>query len=155
MKCDVCGHDPEKLSKRRSVPQLRRYFAMIRSAYEHWPDTHERQFTSAEECRAWLQMRAGWREVGAQLALTGIQKDRALFLAEAAIKAAGAMAVPVIHKGLLVVWRPKSIAFGRMSHDDFCGLVDAVEGVIEAETGISVADLIPQTGESVEEVRRA
>ena len=45
--CPQCGCDIEPAGKARSLPQLRRYFALIRAAYHHWPDSHPVQFADA------------------------------------------------------------------------------------------------------------
>jgi hypothetical protein len=129
----------------RSVPQLRRYFALIKAAFHHWPETHERQFASEEECRKWLQMKAGHREIGATIPLTGISKERAMLLAEASIRAAGSYAVPTIHGDTLVIHRPRSIAFGKLGHKAACVLFDEVASVIRAETGLDPDALLRET----------
>lgn len=136
--CPVCGYHDKGKGKPRSVDQIRRYFAMLRSAFENWPESHEQQFASQEEFRAWVQMKAGAREVGASIPLSGMSKERAMLLAEAAIRGAGSYAWPVLHGDVLVIFRPKSIAFSRMPHDEFCRLSDEVQGIIEAETGMSM-----------------
>lgn len=87
-------------------------------------------------------MKAGAREVGAQIPLTGLSKERAMLLAEAAIRGAGSYAFPVIHGDTLVIFRPKSVSFGKMAHSDFCKLSDAVADVILAETGIDAETLL-------------
>ena len=142
--CPHCGCEltPDAGGKPRSTDQLRRYFAMIRAAYHHWPEHHERQWSSSEELRAWLQMKAGAREIGAQIPLTGISKERAMLLAESAIRGAGSFAMPVMHGDVLVIFRPKSIAFARMAHADFCRLSDDVAAIIEAETGLNAEQLL-------------
>jgi hypothetical protein len=43
----------------RSTPQLRRYFAMIRAFYTHWPEYHPEQFDDEKNFRYWLQMKSG------------------------------------------------------------------------------------------------
>jgi len=142
--CPHCGCElaAEASGKPRSVAQLRRYFKMIRQAWENWPESHPHQFASADEARAFLQMKAGAREIGAQIPLAGMSKERAMLLAEAAIRGAGSFAWPVIHGDTLVVFRPKSVSFAKMAHLDFCDLSDRVAGVIEAETGIKIDDLL-------------
>lgn len=145
MDCPHCGCEIETAKGApRSALQLRRYFAMIRAAFHHWPESHERQFTSEEECRKWLQMKAGHREVGASIPLTGMSKERAMMLAEAAIRAADAYATIVIHGDTLVVWRPKSIAFNRLGHLAACRLFDEVSDVIIAETGLIPEQLLKE-----------
>jgi hypothetical protein len=139
--CKVCGSDAaDGQGKPRSTDQLRRYFAMIRLTFDNWPEQHETQFSSQEDCRKTLQMMAGYREIGSRTKLIGIKPEVAVMLAQAAIGGAGAYARPVIHNGELIIWRPISIAFQKMSHEAFCALSDKVQAVIEAETGIRVAD---------------
>lgn len=145
MRCPACGFDAGHNSKPRSVEQIRRHFGIIRAAFIHWPETHPRQFSDAEECRAWLQMKAGAREVGAQIPLTGMSKERAMMLAEAAIRGSGSYAMPVIHGDTLVVFKPRSIAFAKMPHAEFCALTDAVADVIRAETGMDPEILLRET----------
>lgn len=140
--CPNCGTVLESRDVPRSVPQHRRYFGLIRAIFHHWPEAHERQFASEEECRKWLQMKAGHREVGASIPLTGMSKERAMLLAEAAIRAAGSYAVPVLHGDTLVIWRPKSISFDKLSHKAACRLFDEVSEVIRAETGIDPDQLL-------------
>lgn len=89
-------------------------------------------------------MKAGHREIGATLPLTGMSKERAVMLAEAAIRAAGSYAVPVLHGDTLVIWRPKSIAFDKLSHRDACKLFDEVSAVIAAETGLDPEQLLKE-----------
>lgn len=144
--CPHCGcilNDPGKSA--RSVPQLRRYFAMIKAAFHHWPESNSRQFSSVEELRAFLQMSAGFREIGATIPLVGMNKDRAVFLAEAAIRAAGSFALPVLHGDTLVIFKPKSIAFTKLSHTEFCRLSDDVGDVIFNETGVRGEQLLKET----------
>lgn len=120
----------------RSVDQLRRYFAMLRAVFHHWPETHEHQFSDETEFRKWLQMKAGYREIGARIPLAGMKPDKAMFLAEAAIRGAGSYAMPIIHGSTLVVFVPKSIAFHKLGHAEFCGLSREIEEVISAESGL-------------------
>ena len=142
--CPHCGCEltPPAGGKPRSPEQLRRYFAMIKAAYHHWPEKHDRQFASAEELRAWLQLKAGAREIGAQIPLSGLQRERAMLLVEAAIRGCGSMAFPVLHGDTLVVFRPKSVSFAKMPHTEFCALSDAVASVINTETGLDPDQLL-------------
>jgi hypothetical protein len=135
--CHVCGFYPEHVDgKPRSLPHHRRYFSLISAVFHHWPESHGRQFADREELRAWLQMKAGWREVAAQIPIVGLPRERVKLIVEASIRAAGSYAEPVLHKDTLVIFRPKSIAFDKMRHLDFCALSDAVENVIRSETGL-------------------
>lgn len=142
-RCPHCGST--KQGKPRSVEQHRRYFALMNAAFTHWPEAHERQFSSAEELRKYYQMKAGHREVGASIPLTGINKDKAMLLAEASIRAAGSYAVPVLYKDTLVVFRPLSISFEKLPHKDACKLFDDVSALIESDIGIPAETLMKET----------
>ena len=71
--------------------------------------------------------------------------ERAVEAIEAAIRASGSYAVPVMHGGDLVVFVPKSISFGKLSHLAACALFDGVAAVIEAEIGIPADRLLQET----------
>ena len=144
--CSQCGSPQRQEGKtHRSVPQLRRFFSVIRAAWTHWPEAHPRQFANEEDCRKYLQMKAGHREIAASIDINGMSKELALLVAEASIKAAGAYAVPVMHGDTLVIFRPKSIKFTKMTHQDFCKLNDEVDAVIFAEIGIDAGTLLKET----------
>ena len=68
-----------------------------------------------------------------------------MFLAEAAIRAAGSYAIPVIHGDTLVVLKPKSISFRSLGHAAFCKLNDEVDAVILAETGMEAGQVLRET----------
>lgn len=143
--CHVCGFYPEHVDgKPRSLPQHRRYFSMISAVFHHWPAAHGRQFADREELRAWLQMKSGWREVAAQIPIVGLPRERVKMIVEASIRAAGSYAEPVLHNDTLVIFRPKSIAFDKMRHLDFCALNDAVEDVIRSETGLDPEQVLQE-----------
>lgn len=149
MHCPHCGCEIETRSgKPRSVEQHRRYFALIRVAFDNWPESDERQFSSPEELRAYLQMKVGYREVGAKIPLSGLNRERATMLAEAAIRAAGSYAVPVLYNDQLIVFRPKSIAFDKLKHADACKLFDDVADLIEQSIGVPAEKLLRE-GERV------
>jgi hypothetical protein len=126
----------------RSVEQLRRYFALIRAVYYHWPETHKEQFANENDLRKYLQMRAGHWEIGSKVELGGLSKEQALLLAEAAIRGSGTYAVPRIHGDSLVVFRPRSIAFRNLGHREFCELNEKVSEVIKTETGLDHNELL-------------
>jgi hypothetical protein len=128
----------------RSVPQHRRFFAIISAAFQHWPETHERQFSSPDELRRWLTVKAGYRELASEIVLEGVEREIGLAIAEAAFKASGGSAVAEIQGGSLLIFKPRSIAFAKMKHADFCGLSERVEKIIYQETGILAEDLIKE-----------
>lgn len=144
MNCPHCGCEIEKQGKSRSIDQHRRYFAIIRNTYANWPESHDVQFATETECRKWLQMKAGYRELALRMPVTGIKPDHAALIAATAMRAAGAHAVAVAHKGELCVWKPISIAFQKMGPAEFGKLCDDVSAVIEAETGMKADELLKE-----------
>ena len=141
--CELC-HQPLKEKTKRSYPQLKRFYAMIKAALNNWPHAHEEQFSSQEDCRKFLTMKAGWRDISSKTHLTGIREDKAILLASAVLSGLpnNAHARPVLHNGQLIVWVPRSISYENMPHLEFCALSDAVAEIIEAETGIKVSDIM-------------
>lgn len=134
--------DLNRIGKPRSVDQHRRFFSICKAAFLHWPDDHERQFADAEDARKWLTMKAGYRELAAQIPLRNVKPNMAIMLCEAAMRAAGAHAVAVAHKGNICIWTPRSIRFDKMSHMEFCKLNDDVADVVKAEIGITADELL-------------
>lgn len=137
--CPECGCDLAP-KKRRSVPDHRRLFALIRQAHDNWPEGHDFQPESPEHLRAWLVCKAGWREATAYD--LGDRADAAVvaLALQAGIKAArGVGFVRVVGRSVAVI-TPKSIDFRSMGQAEFGLLRDAVECVIEEETGIKSGD---------------
>ena len=116
----------------------------MKSAYHHWPENHEEQFTDETDCRKFLTMKAGWRDISSKINLTGMREDKAILLATAILSGLpeNCYARPVLHKGQIIVWIPRSIAYDKLSHLEMCALSDAVAEVIEAETGMKIDELM-------------
>lgn len=146
MRCPVCEHEINmKAGKPHSLPQHRRFFGIIRAlALRFWPETHPRQFDGDEVAlRKYLIIRAGprFRTVGARVGLEDLhcEREAAMAIAEAAIRAGGDYSIPIVHNGELVVLKAKSVKMtgeDRMMHSEFNALSQAVEEVIKAETGL-------------------
>ncbi len=151
--CPHCGCklDPVK-GKPRSPQQLRRFFAMLRAMYQHWPETAaEFQPESEEHLRKFVLIKAGHRET-TDIPVTfaedqpGLTKLTALSI-EAALKAAGAYAFIRPHPdgGLVRVFKAKSIAFDKIGQAEFNALNDAVETAYAQETGLDPEQVLKQT----------
>lgn len=145
--CAVCGTPYG--DDGRSYPHLKRFFALLGKVYENWPESHEHQFASAEEMRAFLLIKAKHRVMAASIPLQGVNKDRAMMLVEAAFRAAGSYAFATPHGGNIVIFKPKSIAFAKLSHLEAVGIFQEVEDVIRDETGIDCKALMEPTPEAV------
>lgn len=147
MRCPVCEHEIDlKAGKPHSLPQHRRFFGIIRAlALRYWPEWHPRQFDGDEVAlRKYLIIKAGprWREVRAHVPLADLhcERESAMLIAEAAIKAGGAYCIPTVYQGELVVLVAKSVRIhgtGAMPHSEFNALSQAVDEVIVADTGLN------------------
>lgn len=133
--CPECGCEIGA-KKRRSLPDHRRLFALIKDAFDNWPEAHEFQPESPEHLRAWLVCKAGWREATAYD--LGDKADAAVvaIALEAGIRAArGVGFVRVVGRSVAVI-TPKSMDFRAMGQHEFGLLRDAITDIIRAVTGI-------------------
>lgn len=142
--CPECG---VVLTKHRSLPDHRRFFAVIRAAFEHWPSGHEYQPEDTKALRAWLTCKAGYRN-STPIFLPEDATDhmRVLFRLgiEASIRAANGVAFVTPYRDSVAVHTPKSIAFHEMSQSEFGALRTAVEDVIRTETGLDPEILLKE-----------
>jgi hypothetical protein len=143
--CPCCEtqFDPYKSGKPRSYDQHKRFFALVRAAFMHWPEDHQTQFADETECRKWLTMKAGWRDLVLRMPMRGVKVEVAVAIADQAMRAAGSYAIAVAHKNELCIWKPKEISYAAMSHLEFCTLNTAVQDTIEAETNLKCDILLP------------
>ena len=144
--CPHCGCDTAvpKLGKPRSVPQHRRYFALIRAALMHWPEGHRFQPAGEDHLRKWLQAKAGYRDVQT-IETEGMTPAQAVAAVAAVLSRADVHHFVQAVGSKLYVITSKSIAFGELNHLAACVLFDAVAEVIEIETGIRCDDMIKTT----------
>lgn len=140
-----CPHCGCVLVKPRSGPDTRRFFALIRAAYDAWPEGHDFTPDSSEQLRCWLTCKAGHRE-STPIILPDDASDhiRMLFRIgiEAALNAGKSNSFVVPYRSGVAVIRPKSIAFGAINQREFADVRTAVEDVIRAETGLDPEALL-------------
>ena len=149
-----CPHCGCELAKIRSAPQHRRYFAVIRALYMHWPERHletgwaiDFRPESEDQLRKWLQIKAGY------FTITSIEvpsDDRAIIklamlAAEGVAKAAKDYILIQPNAGGLTCFTSKSISYNALGHSEFTKLAQAVEEVIVIETGHDPSRLLRET----------
>ena len=101
-------------TKSRSTPQHRRFFALIKAAWKHWPETHEVQAGSPEGLRDYLQIKAGF----------GIPHK-------------------IVRGDTTYIWfEHKSIAYEKMPQEEFSKLADKVEAIIVDTVGVPADKLL-------------
>jgi hypothetical protein len=142
--CPHCGVDlsPPKRGKPRSVPQHKRFFAMIRAAFSHWPESHRFQPMTEDRLRKWLQAKAGYACVQT-IDTADMSKHQAVAALAAAIMTADPVHFVSATEAKLHIIQSKSIDFDTLPHLSACALFDAVADTIESETGLKVADIMP------------
>lgn len=145
--CPHCGceFEPPKKSKPRSVPQLRRYFAMINHAFSNWPEKHDFQPFGSEHLRRWLQCKAGYHQI-TTIDMASMTPEAAA-VATAAALIAGEHPFPKTVGTTLYVFHSQSIDFDTLPHLKACAVFDAVAEVIAAETGWTMSELLPPMSE--------
>ncbi len=143
-----CPHCGGVLGKHRSLPDHRRFFALISAAHAQWPHDHDFKPDSVEHLRKWLITAAGHRDV-VEIAVPETEDQPALarlvaLSMQSALEAAGAYAFvrPDPNGGRVAVYKPRSIAWDTITQREFSEIRSAVEDVIEREVGVSAEDLL-------------
>ena len=139
-----CHHCGKPLSN-RSESDHRRFFALIRAAFQNWPEQHEFQPDDAEHLRAWLLCKAGYRNVTTipiEDDTTDAMMKLVMLTVEAAIKAAKSHAFPRVHGHAIYVFTAKSIAFATLPQKAFNEVREAVTEIIELEVGVPADKLL-------------
>lgn len=152
--CPDCGCElkPAKGRKPRSVPQHRRYFALIRAAYYHWPEAHEFRPQSEEHLRKWLQAKVGHRIVET-VDTAGMSPEQASSAIASQVRKAGPFAFHSAVGTRFYSVVSESIDFDTLPHLKACALFDDIAELIEAETGQRCDDMITHTPRTSERYR--
>ncbi|MEQ8822778.1 MAG: hypothetical protein RIC14_00210 [Filomicrobium sp.] len=136
MSCPVCGFD--KRQSKRSVPQHRRFFGLLKAFFDHWPEYADFQPDNVDHLRAWALVRAKHRNVTIHDIGDGMT----------CIPSPGGYVFSTEYQGAIVILSPKSISFSEMSHQEACAVFDDVQAALEAETGLKADEVM----KAVEEV---
>lgn len=142
--CPECGCEIGP-KRRRSLPDHRRLFALIKRAYENWPEGHDFQPEHPEHLRAWLMCKAGWREATPIQFGSSTDQHLMVLAMTAAIRAARGTAFVVPHGTGVAVIAPRSMDFRSMGQQEFGLLRDAITDIIRAETGIDAESVSRET----------
>jgi len=142
--CPSCGVDLSRQERRkpRSVPQNKRFFAMIRAAFSHWPGSHRFTPFNEDHLRKWLQAKAG-HAIITTVDTAGMETNQAIISVSAALAAVRDYSFTHAADGKFYIFQSESIDFNTLPHLAACALFDAVADTIEAETGLKVADIMP------------
>lgn len=148
MKCVNCGFPLTEHSRARSPQDHRRFFKLVHSTFHHWPEANAFTPDNAEHLRAFLLIKAGYRDVTI-IPCPEYADAKTLQMittaAAAALKASKTYAFIRPHAGGLAVFAPKSIAWDKLDQSGFNQIRDAVEAVIKQETGMDAQTILEQT----------
>ena len=143
----ACPHCGGIIVKGRSSADHRRFFGVIRAAFDNWPDSHDFAPDSPEHLRCWLLCKAGYREVRTfELPEANpVMMARMMEFAETLMEHAGDGHRFGRWRGnVLSVFKPKSIAWDKLGQREFGAVRSAVEDVIKAETGLDPDKLLKE-----------
>lgn len=138
-RCPRCGSE-----ERRSNPQLRRYFALVKAAYHHIPDKHILKPASEEHLRKWLQCKAGHFTEHRVKIKEGMSPNQIAAIIRGVMSAAESYSIVQAYKTHVRIIIPKSIDYKRLSHKDACALFKEVEDVVWVEFGIDPDKLLKE-----------
>lgn len=154
MKCPCCAF--EITTKPRSAPDHRRFFALIRAAANHWPETHAFQphgataHAKAEHLRKFLLIKSGHRE-RQELPLEFAADQPGLTrLVGVAIKAAmdrGGGYVEIATPadgGAVAIYSAASCDYRTLSQSEFGPVRSAIEDLIAGALGVNADELLKQ-----------
>lgn len=137
----TCHHCAGK----HSDPMRRRFFGLVKAAYDHWP--HDGDFIpdDPEHLRAWLLTKVGWR-TSDEIPTRDIDPETVAAIAKAAILASRKRSFVVAHNGRVYVLTPKSIQKAKSSHRELVSVFESVEHLIKEVVGVD-ADMILRENE--------
>lgn len=136
--CPHCGahFEPPKASgKPRSHPQLKRFHALMRAAFNHWPEAQtEFRPRNKEHLRYWLEKEAGHFEVVKTIICKQADDPKRLTAVLTAVLATASddnLFVEV--EGLsVVVKRAVSISYDALAHMSACALFGQIDDVLKS-----------------------
>lgn len=123
------------MSKPRSVDQHRRFFAVIKAAFDNWPEAHSFQPDSAEHLRAWLLVKAKHRVIN-EFYLDGDADEMARVIPVITASMLRKHSWAWAKGNCLYVCVPVSINFETVSHQEFQKINDDVDEIIRVEAGL-------------------
>lgn len=142
-----CPHCGVVLTKHRSGPDHRRFFALVTAAFAQWPENHDFKPANSEQLRKWLLCEAG-HSVSKTFELPEadpVMMAKMMEFAEALMDKAGDG-----HKfgkwrgNTLHVYEAKSLAWDQCGQREFAAVRSAVEDVIKAEMGLDADQLLQE-----------
>lgn len=145
--CPECGF---VLSGDRSLPDLRRFFAVLRAAHPHFPEGHPLASSNVEQFRARLLIEAGHAhvakvEIPESYGESQTARDYFRAAVDGAFRASDGRSCYRelrVRDDALEIIRPRSISVPASRQREFNAVRDAVEHIIELAIGVPVEKLL-------------
>ena len=133
MRCEDCGRIIKEGGK-RSLPQHRRFMALVAAYFKHWPEWHDFQPDNSEHLRAWALIKAGHFDVA------NIQPETILRFES--LHSQGSYSFVTARGNAIAIYWPKSIAFRKCQQREAVEVLGKAEEVLEAESRIKADELL-------------
>jgi len=117
-----------KLPKGRSPDQHRRFFGLIKAAFENWPEAETFQPATPLHLRKWAAVKAGWFYI-----VSNENPNYARQAAEFAMQVLRQHNEPgwiVERRGQIALVSARSISYKDMSHQNACRVFSAAEDIL-------------------------
>lgn len=145
--CPDCGSvfDQAPKGKPRSYPQLKRFMAVCKAAFDHWPHNHRFRPKNVDHLRYWLEKEAGYFHAVKTIRCNTVQSGYLGALLEAVVRTSDDDRQFIEAEGdTVTVLRTDSIAYRKLPHHSACALFNDVDDVLHKELGIPADKLLKE-----------
>lgn len=135
-----------RLLKPRRYKFHRFFFATVSNYYDNWPLDHPFAPDNAEHLRAWATCKTKHRMIIGEPVGGETDPVKIADFMERCLRCQkeSSYVFIAIHNGSIVCISPKSIAFDVLDQKEFAPIADEILGVLEQESGISVATMMAE-----------
>ncbi len=144
--CPECGCI---IDKGRSAQDHRRFFGLIRAAYNQWNESHAFKPSSEEQLRAWALVQAGWTNVATVEIPASYEagEGRAIFRSAVegacrAIDGPGGYHELRVNDAALQIVTARTIRWSEVGQREFGRIRDGVEAAIEGALNVTAEQLL-------------
>lgn len=141
---EVCPCCKQPVAHPRNYERHKALFGLLRPAFYYWPDPDVEEFrpNNTEHLRAWLLVKAGWKE-SEDLKISGQSKKYGMIMALAFMNRKRdkvAVDFEELPDGIRAYW-PKSVAYNKCPEDKFKKVLTAVTEIVENIIGVDVKQM--------------
>jgi len=127
MACPVCGYAGQK--SERSIRRLRLMHAMCDMLWKAY-EGDENRWASRERLRYWLTVKAGFYDVMAVIPAASVDRNMLSMISNIMKDESPKVFFVPRNDGSIEIRKAKSVAFGKMSEEEFGELLDRMMDVV-------------------------